>query len=45
MVRAKGQCVVERATATEQGLEAAKAHQVETEAGLRSSLANTEVAL
>ena len=45
MARAEGQRAAERATATEQGLEAAKAHQVETEAGLRASLANTEVAL
>ena len=36
---------VERATATEQGLEAAKARHEEIEAGLRTSLANTEVAL
>jgi len=39
------QRVVEWATAAEQGLEAAKAHQAETKAGLRTSLADTEVAL
>ena len=43
--RAKGQCVAERATAAEQGLEATKARQVETKAGLQTSLANTEAAL
>ena len=32
-------------TTAEQGLEAAKARQAKTEAGLRSSLANTEAAL
>ena len=39
------QRVVEWATAAEQGLEAAKAHQAETEAGLQKSLVDTEVAL
>ena len=43
--RAKGQRAVEWGTAAERGLEAAKAHQAETEAGLRTSLAETEVAL
>ncbi|XP_066382545.1 uncharacterized protein [Miscanthus floridulus] len=43
--RAKGQCVAERATTAEQGLEAAKARQAETGAGLRASLANIEVVL
>jgi len=41
----EGQRVAEWATAAKQGLEAAKAHQVETEARLRTSLANTEAAL
>ena len=45
MVRAEGQRAVERATATEQGLKAAKVHQEETEARLRASLENTEAAL
>ena len=44
-MRAEGQRGVERATAVEQGLEAVKARQAETEAGLRTSLANTEAAL
>ena len=44
-MRAEGQRAVERATAAEQGLEAAKVHQAETEAGLRTSLASTEAAL
>ena len=43
--RAEGQRATERATVAEQGLEAAKAHQAKTEAGLRTSLANTEAAL
>ena len=43
--QAEGQRAVERATAAEQGLEAMKAHQEEIEAGLRTSLANTEAAL
>ncbi|XP_066314340.1 uncharacterized protein [Miscanthus floridulus] len=42
---AEGQRVEERATMAEQGLEAARAHQIETEPELRASLANTEVAL
>ena len=41
----EGQRVVERATAVEQGLEAVKARQAETEAGLRTSLANIEAVL
>ena len=36
---------MERLTAAEQGLEAAKVRQEETEAGLRLSLANTKAAL
>ncbi|XP_066320512.1 uncharacterized protein [Miscanthus floridulus] len=43
--RAEGQRAEERATTAEQGLEAARARQAETEAELRVSLANTEVAL
>ena len=43
--RAEGQRAAERATAAEQGLEAAKARHEEIEAGLRTSLANTKVAL
>ena len=42
---AEGQRAVERGTAAEQGLEATKVRQEEIEAGLRTSLANTEVAL
>ena len=45
MAWAEGQRAAERATTAEQGLEAAKVHQEETEAGLRTSLANTEAAL
>ena len=45
VARAEGQRVEERATAAEQGLKAARARQAETEAELRASLANTEVAL
>ena len=41
----EGQCAAKRATIAEQGLEAAKGRQAETEAGLRMSLAETEVAL
>ena len=37
--------MVERATAAERGLEAAKVRQAETEAALQKSLAETEVAL
>ena len=44
-MRAEEQRAVERATATERGLEAAKTHQVKTEAGLCKSLANTDTAL
>ena len=43
--RAEGQRAAERATAAEQGLEAAKVRQAETEAGLRMSLASTEAVL
>ena len=43
--RAEGQRAAERATAAEQGLEAAKVRHEETEARLRTSLANTEAAL
>ena len=42
---AEGPRAVERATATEQGLEAAKARHEEIEAGLRTPLANNEAAL
>ena len=42
---AEGQRAAELATAAEQGLEAAKVHHEETEAGLWASLANTEVVL
>ena len=45
VARAEGQRAVERATAVEQGLEAAKVRQAETEAGLRTSLASIEAAL
>ena len=41
----EGQRATERAIAAEQGLKAAKVHQEETEAGLRTSLANTKAAL
>ena len=41
----EGQCVEERATATERGLEAVKAGRAEAKAELRASLADTEVAL
>ena len=44
-MRVEEQHAVERATAAERGLEAAKARQAETEAELRTSLADTEVAL
>ena len=44
-VPVEGQRAVERATAAEQGLEAAKVRHEETEARLRTSLANTEAAL
>ena len=42
---AEGQRAAERATTAEQGLEAVKARQAETEEGLRTSLADTEVVL
>ena len=41
----EGQRVVEQATTTEQGLEAAKARQADTGVGLRTSLVDTKVAL
>jgi len=41
----EGQRVAERAITAEQGLEAAKVRQEETEAGLRTSLANTDATL
>ena len=41
----EGWRAAERAAAAKQGLEVAKARQAETEAGLRTSLANTEAAL
>ena len=44
-MRVEEQHAAERATTAERGLEAAKARQAETEAGLRTSLADTEVAL
>ncbi|XP_066373781.1 uncharacterized protein [Miscanthus floridulus] len=43
--RAEGQRAAERVTAAEQGLKAEKVHHEETEAGLWTSLANTEAAL
>ena len=43
--RAMEVLAVERATTAERGLEAAKAHQVETKAGLQKSLADTKTAL
>ena len=45
VARAKGQRAAERATVANQGLEAAKVRHEETKAGLRTSLAITEVAL
>ena len=39
------QLMAERATATERGLEAVKARQAKTKAGLLKSLADTEVVL
>ena len=45
MVWVEGQRAVERATATERGLEAVKAHQAKTKAELWKSLADTDVAL
>ena len=44
-MRVEGQCVAERATAAERGLEVAKARQAETKAGLQTSLVDIEVAL
>ena len=44
-MRAEEQRAAERATATEQGLEAAKVRPAETKAGLRTSLASTEAVL
>ncbi|XP_066373095.1 uncharacterized protein [Miscanthus floridulus] len=44
-VRAEGQRAAKRATAIEQGLEATKARQGETEARLRASLASTKAEL
>ena len=43
--RAEGQRAEEWVTAAEQGLEAARTRQAETEVELWASLANTEVAL
>jgi len=43
--RTMEQLAVERATAAERGLEAAKALQVETKAELQKSLADTKAAL
>ena len=43
--RAKGQRAAKRVTAVEQGLEAMKARHEDIEAGLSTSLANTEAAL
>ena len=45
VVRVEEQRVAERATTVKLGLEAAKAHQAETEVGLRKSLADIEAAL
>ena len=45
VARAEGQRAAERATAAEQGLEAVLTYQAETEAGLRTSLADTEAML
>jgi len=45
VAQAEGQRAAERATAVEQGLEATKARQAETEVELRASLASTEMAL
>ena len=42
---AEGQCVAERATAAEWGLEAVKPHRAKTKAELQTSRADTEVAL
>ena len=42
---AEGHHAADRATAAEQGLGVAKAHQAETEAGLRKSLADIEATL
>ena len=45
MARVEGQCATEWTTIAEQGLEAVKARQAETEAGLQASLVNTKAAL
>jgi len=45
VVRAEEQRAAERVTTAEQGLEAVKARQVETEVGLQKSLADTEAVL
>jgi len=45
VVLAEEQRAMERAIAAERGLEVVKARQVETKAGLRTSLANTKAAL
>ncbi|XP_066354348.1 uncharacterized protein [Miscanthus floridulus] len=45
VARAEGQRAAERATTAKQGLKAAMAHHAETEAGVRTSLVNTEVVL
>ena len=45
MLWAEEQCAAERVTTAERGLEVAKAHQAETEVGLQTSLADTEMAL
>ena len=45
VARVEGQRAAERVTAVERGLEAAKARQVETEAGLRTSPVDTKAAL
>jgi len=45
MAQAEGQRAAERATTAERGLKAAKARQAKIEAGLRTSLADTEVML
>ena len=44
-VRAVEQLTAERATVTERGLEAVKAHQAEIEVTLRKSLSDTKAAL
>ena len=44
-LRAEEQRAAERATTVERGLEAAKAYQAKTEAGLQTSLVDTKAAL